>query len=82
MGRSEMNIYPVFLLDGTRGVSIVPFSSFDIGSQIRLVEGRYPGQRIYSLYGQGLEIFKNPSGPETFKIRDSEVYFYVDRTNL
>jgi len=81
MGRSKMNIYPVFPPDGPPGISIVPFSSCDIGSQIRLVEGRYPGQRIYSLCGQGLETCKFPSGPETCKIRDIEVYFYVARIN-
>jgi len=30
----------------------------------------------------GLEISKLSSGPETPKIRDSEVYFYIARTNL
>jgi len=82
MGRSKMNIYPVFPPDGPPGISIVPLSSCDIGSEIRLVEGRYLGLRIYSLCGQGLETFTFPSGPETCKIRDSGVYFYVARINL
>jgi len=41
-----------------------------------LVEGRYPGQQIYSLCEKGSEVFIFPSGTEICKIRDSEVYFY------
>jgi len=40
-----------------------------------------PGHWIYFLYAQGLEISEFSSSPETLKIRDSEVYFYVARTN-
>jgi len=81
MGKSQMNIYYVFLPDGPRGISIIPFSSCDVGIQIRLVEGRYQGHRIYSLCGQVLETLKYPSSLEACNICDSEVYFYVTTIN-
>jgi len=59
----------------------MPFSNCDIGIHIVLVEGGYLGQRIYSLCGQVVETFQYPSSPGKGKIRDSEVYFCVTRTN-
>jgi len=79
--RIKLNIYPLLWLGGPFRASIKPFSSCDMSGQIRLVEGRYPGQQIHSLWA-GARNFHISIRSGNMQIRDSEVYFYWARINL